>query len=66
MNWGAVAELVGALAVIVTIAYLAVQIRQNNKLVASSIAGSIRDALKRNNPDHCERPRGRTDLLGWH
>jgi len=41
MNWeavGAVAELVGALAVIVTIAYLAVQIRRNT-------AGSIRDAL---------------------
>jgi hypothetical protein len=41
MNWeaiGAVAELVGALAVIVTIAFLAVQVRQNT-------AGSVRDAI---------------------
>ena len=41
MNWdavGAVAELVGALAVIVTVAYLAVQIRQNT-------AGSVREAV---------------------
>ena len=35
MNWdalGAIAELVGAIAVLLTLIYLAVQIRQNNKL----------------------------------
>jgi tRNA-Thr(GGU) m(6)t(6)A37 methyltransferase TsaA len=48
MNWdalAAVAELIGALGVIVTVAYLALQIRQNSKLVASSLAESTRDAL---------------------
>jgi hypothetical protein len=48
MNWdavGAVADLIGALGVIVTIAYLALQIRQNSKLIASSLAESTRDAL---------------------
>jgi hypothetical protein len=48
VNWdalAAVAELVGAIGVIVTIAYLALQIRQNSKLIASSLAESTRDAL---------------------
>jgi len=48
MNWdavGAVAEILGALGVIVTIAYLAIQIRQNSKLLASSLADSIRNGL---------------------
>lgn len=48
MNWEAlasVAELIGALGVIVTVAYLAVQIRQNSRLIASSLAESSRDAL---------------------
>jgi hypothetical protein len=54
MNWealGAIAELIGAIAVILTLAYLAVQIRQNNrfveqntKLLDASIANSTRDA----------------------
>jgi len=48
MNWtalGAVAEILGALGVIVTVAYLAMQIRQNSRLVASSLADSIRNGL---------------------
>src|SRR5262245_51786326 len=48
MNWdaiSAVAELVGSLAVIATVGYMAVQIRQNSKLVASSVEESIRDGL---------------------
>ena len=48
MNWealGAVAEILGALGVIVTVAYLAAQIRQNSQLVASSLADSIRNAM---------------------
>ena len=54
MNWdaiGALAELAGAVAVIITLVYLAVQIRQssslvaqNNKLLDVSVANSIRDA----------------------
>ena len=48
MNWeaiGAVAEILGALGVIVTVGYLAVQIRQNSRLIASSLAESTRGAL---------------------
>jgi len=54
MNWdaiGALAELAAAVGVIITLVYLAVQIRQsssivsqNNKLLDVSIANSIRDA----------------------
>jgi len=39
MNWeatGAISELIGAIAVVVTLAYLAVQIRQNSKALYSS------------------------------
>jgi hypothetical protein len=39
-----VAELLGALGVIITLAYLAVQIRQNTKLVSASLAGAAREA----------------------
>jgi len=48
VNWdaiGAVAEILGTLGVIVTVVYLAVQIRQNSQLVASSLADSIRNGL---------------------
>jgi len=54
MNWdaiGALAELAAAVGVIITLVYLAVQIRQssslvaqNNKLLDVSVANSIRDA----------------------
>jgi hypothetical protein len=54
MNWdaiGAIAEVTGAIAVVLTLAYLAVQIRQssklveqNNRLLDVSIANSLRDA----------------------
>jgi hypothetical protein len=54
MNWdaiGALAELAAAVGVIITLIYLAVQIRQssslvaqNNKLLDVSVANSIRDA----------------------
>lgn len=47
MNWdavGALAELAGAFGVIVTLGYLAVQIRQNSKLLSASAADSSRDA----------------------
>jgi len=47
MNWdaiGAIAELAGALAVIATLAYLAVQLRQNSALLKSSIATASRES----------------------
>jgi hypothetical protein len=47
MNWdavGAVAELAGALAVIATLAYLAVQLRQNSALLKASIATASRES----------------------
>ena len=40
MNWdaiGAIAEVIGAIAVIITLAYLAIQIRQNSRLLESSL-----------------------------
>lgn len=48
MNWDAVAaiaELVGALAVVITVAYLAVQIRQNTKTAHSAVQQGMLDTL---------------------
>ena len=48
MNWdaiGAVGELLGALAVIVTLGYLAAQIRQNTRTVRSATAQAIQSAM---------------------
>jgi len=47
MNWeaiGAVGEIVGALATVLTLAYLALQIRQNTTSVKAASAGSFRSA----------------------
>ena len=44
MNWdaiGAIGEIVGALAVVVTLGYLAVQVRQNSQAVKNSAAQSL-------------------------
>ena len=46
MNWdavGAIAELLGGVATVATLAYLAVQIRQNTKSVRASSAASYRE-----------------------
>jgi hypothetical protein len=60
MNWealGAIGEIVGAIAVVVTLGYLAVQIRQNTKAVKASTHQSLIDstlsyqALTLNNPE---------------
>ena len=48
MNWdaiGAVGELVGAIAVVITLVYLAIQIRQNTKTVRASTYQSVAEAL---------------------
>ena len=48
MNWDAVAaiaELIGALAVVATVAYLAVQMRQNTKATDSAVLQGIFDNL---------------------
>jgi hypothetical protein len=50
MNWdaiGALAEAIGAAAVIVTLAYLAVQIRQNTRMNASALRQSFYDYTTR-------------------
>lgn len=39
--WAAIAEIIGALAVVITLAYLAVQIRQNSSAIRSSNATTI-------------------------
>lgn len=47
MNWdaiGAIAELAGAGGVIVTLTYLAVQLRQNSTLLSASMANAHREA----------------------
>ena len=47
INWeavGALAELAGALAVVLTLIYLAVQLRQNSALLKASIAASTRES----------------------
>lgn len=50
MNWnaiGAIAEVVGAVAVIITLAYLAIQIRQNTRMNASALRQSFYDYTAR-------------------
>ncbi|MFT4799432.1 MAG: hypothetical protein ACJAYE_003628 [Candidatus Azotimanducaceae bacterium] len=52
MNWdavGAVAELVGAAGVIVTLIYLATQVRQNTKSISTSSFQATTDALNQVN-----------------
>ena len=47
MNWdalGALAELAGATAVVITLIYLALQLRQNSRLVKASIAATTRES----------------------
>ncbi len=44
-DYGSIGEIVGAIATVATLLYLAVQIRQNNRLVAASIADSSRDSM---------------------
>jgi hypothetical protein len=49
MNWealGAIGEIVGAVAVVVTIAYLAVQIRQNTRAVKSSVFSELQSEVR--------------------
>ena len=53
MNWdavGAIAELLGALATVATLAYLAVQIRQNSRSVQGSGAASYREGINSFSP----------------
>ena len=50
MNWqaiGAVGEILGAIAVFVTLVYLALQIRQNTKVTNAGTSSYINDALAR-------------------
>lgn len=57
MNWeaiGAVGELIGAVAVVATLIYLAVQIRQNTKSVQSTNFSTWMDAIHGINHVHIE------------
>ncbi|MDX1500155.1 MAG: hypothetical protein R3176_09675 [Woeseiaceae bacterium] len=47
-DWGAIGELIGAVAVVVSLVYLAVQIRQNTAQISHSIEASRVAALERN------------------
>jgi len=52
MNWdalGAISETIGAIAVIVTLAYLAVQIRQNTRATQTASHHAITDSLNLGN-----------------
>ncbi len=47
VNWdavGAIAELAGALGVIITLAYLAIQMRQNSTVMSASLANAHRES----------------------
>ena len=51
MNWdalGAIGELVGAIAVVVTLAYLAFQIRQNNNLASGAAQRELMSGFQEN------------------
>jgi hypothetical protein len=50
MNWeaiGAISEVIGAIVVVITLAYLAIQIRQNTKTTASALRQSFYDYTTR-------------------
>tara|TARA_B110000858_G_scaffold89247_1_gene103084 strand:- start:5179 stop:5370 length:192 start_codon:yes stop_codon:yes gene_type:complete len=51
MNWDAISaigEIIGATAVVVSLVYLAVQIRQNTRQISSSIKAAQLSAFERN------------------
>ena len=51
MNWealGAIGEIVGAVAVVLTLGYLAVQIRQNTRAVRSSVFSELQSEVRQN------------------
>ena len=47
-DWGAIGEIVGALAVVASLIYLAVQIRQNTRQIAHSMESAKLTALEQN------------------
>ena len=47
-DWGAVGEIIGAIAVVASLVYLAIQIRQNTRQVSRSIESSRLEAFERN------------------
>lgn len=59
MNWeaiGAVGEILGAAGVIITLAYLAVQIRQNTKVARSTVRQSIAESAQSLSADIISSP----------
>ncbi|MGD8359498.1 MAG: hypothetical protein PVJ33_18005 [Lysobacterales bacterium] len=47
-DWGALGDLIGAVAVVASLIYLAIQIRQNTQQIERSVEAAKREALERN------------------
>ncbi len=61
-DWGAVGELVGAIAVIVTLLYLATQIRQQTRGLRNAASVSINEAMSQINGRLAENQNGFTEI----
>ncbi len=61
-DWGAVGEIVGAIAVVVTLLYLTTQIRQNTRSLRNAASSSINDALLQLNSRWAENPDGLVEI----
>ncbi len=61
-DWGAIGELVGAAAVIITLIYLAAQIRQNTRSLRNATSLSITQALGHINGRWAENPDGFAEI----
>ena len=61
-DWGALGEIVGAVAVVVTLLYLTSQIRQNTLSLRNASSSSINEALSHINGRLAENPDGLAEI----
>jgi hypothetical protein len=61
-DWGAVGEIIGAIAVVVTLLYLATQIRHNTRSLRNAASSSVNAALQQMLARRAENPNGFTDI----
>jgi hypothetical protein len=61
-DWGAIGEILGAVAVIITLLYLATQIRQNTRSLRSAASSAVNDALQQINSRWADDPNGFVDV----
>ena len=61
-DWGAIGEIVGAIAVVVTLLYLSVQIRHNTRSLRSAASSSVNAALQQTLARRAENPNGFTEI----